>query len=267
MTSPVSDSSAYLAEHFALHGRLAVVTGGSSGIGLGIARALARAGADVALVARTASTLAAAVSEIDTASGGPGTTRVFAADLADRSELARVADGIITAVGAPAILVNAAAINLRPPMAELTDDEWDRTLDLNLTAPFLLGQRFAPGMADAHYGRIINLASQQAIRAFGNSGAYGASKAGIVGLTRSQAEAWAPSGITANAISPAFVETPSTAAVFSDPNVSDAMAARTMTGSNGVVADVEGLAVFLAGPSARAITGQLIYADAGFSVH
>ena len=163
--------------------------------------------------------------------------------------------------------MNAAAINLRPPMAQLTEDEWDRTIELNLTAPHLLAQRFGPLMAERGYGRIINLASQQAIRAFGNSGAYGASKAGIVGLTRSQAEAWAHAGVTANAISPAFVETPSTAAVFSDPAVGDAMAARTMTGANGVVADLEGLAVFLAGPSAAAVTGQLIYADAGFSVH
>ena len=122
-------------------------------------------------------------------------------------------------------------------------------------------------MAERGYGRIINLASQQAVRAFGNSGAYGASKAGIVGLTRSQAEAWARSGVTANAISPAFVETPSTAAVFADPAVSDAMAARTMTGTNGAVADLAGLAVFLAGPSAGAVTGQLLYADCGFSVH
>ena len=211
--------------------------------------------------------LAEAAAEIDAGCQRTGAAHPFAADLSRRADVTRVADEIIAALGSPAILVNAAAVNLRPPMAELTEDEWDRTLELNLTAPHLLTQRFAPLMAEQGYGRIINLASQQAIRAFGNSGVYGASKAGIVGLTRSQAEAWARSGVTANAISPAFVETPSTAAVFSDSAVSDAMAARTMTGTNGQVADLEGLAVFLAGPSAGAVTGQLLYADAGFSVH
>ena len=122
-------------------------------------------------------------------------------------------------------------------------------------------------MAERGYGRIINLASQQAIRAFGNSGVYGASKAASWGSPARRPRRGRTAGVTANAISPAFVETPSTAAVFSDPAVSDAMAARTMTGTNGVVADLEGLAVFLAGPSAAAVTGQLLYADAGFSVH
>jgi gluconate 5-dehydrogenase len=261
------DPTAFLVERFSLEELRAVVTGGSSGIGRGIALALARAGASVALVARNASTLAEAAAYIDEHTARPGAASFFAADLADRSAVERVGNEVLATFGSPTILVNAAAVNLRPPMAELTETEWDRTIELNLTAPHLLTQRFAPLMAEQGYGRIINLASQQAIRAFGNSGAYGASKAGVVGLTRSQAEAWARSGVTANAISPAFVETPSTAAVFSDPAVTNAMAARTMTGTNGVVADLEGLAVFLAGPSAGAVTGQLLYADAGFSVH
>jgi NAD(P)-dependent dehydrogenase (short-subunit alcohol dehydrogenase family) len=263
----MSGPDTFLADRFGLVGRLALVTGGSSGLGRGIAEALARAGATVALVARRRDALVAAATEIDACCDRPGAAQVFPADLAVRAEVPRVADDVVAALGAPAILVNAAAVNVRPPMSELTDDEWDRTLELNLTAPHVLAQRLAPHMAAAGYGRIINLASQQATRAFGNSGAYGASKAGIVGLTRSQAEGWAHAGVTANAISPAFVETPSTSAVFADPTVSAAMAARTMTGRNGVVGDIEGLAVFLAGPSAGAITGQLIYADAGFSVH
>jgi gluconate 5-dehydrogenase len=240
----------FLRDNFSLGGRIALVTGASTGIGAGIATALARAGATVARSART----------LDAADG-------FPADLTDRTQIDDLAERVGDALGAPTILVNAAAVNLRPPLDDLTPAEWDRTIALNLTAPHLLAQRLAPGMVDAGYGRILNLASQQAIRAFGNSGAYGASKAGIVGLTRSQAEAWAPYGVTANAISPAFVETPSTAAVFADPARREAMAARTMTGRNGTVADLVGLAVFLAGPSAAAITGQMIYADAGFSVH
>ena len=265
MSEPTPDP--HLTDRFSLDGRVAVVTGGSSGIGRALAEALAGAGATVAIVARRAAALAVEAARIDEAVGRSGAAHAFAADLCDRTELARVADGIEATVGPPAILVNNAAVNERPPMADLTAEVWDRTVALNLTAPFLLGQRFAPGMAAGGYGRIINLASQQAISAFGNSGAYGASKAGLVGLTRSQAEAWAGAGVTANAVSPAFVETPSTAAVFADPARAGAMAARTMTGRNGVADDLAGLVVFLAGPSAAAITGQLIFADLGFSAH
>jgi NAD(P)-dependent dehydrogenase (short-subunit alcohol dehydrogenase family) len=257
----------FLRSCFALEGRVALVTGGSTGIGAGIATALARAGATVALAARSTDALDATAAEIDDVCDRADAARGFAVDLTDRGQIDDLAHRVDAALGTPTILVNAAAVNLRPPLDELTPTEWDHTMALNLTAPHLLAQRLAPGMAAASYGRIVNLASQQAISAFGNSGAYGASKAGIVGLTRSQAEAWATAGITANAISPAFVETPSTSAVFADPARRDAMAARTMTGRNGEVADVEGLAVFLAGPSAAAVTGQLIYADAGFSVH
>lgn len=260
-------SDGYLRSRFALDGRVALVTGGSTGIGAGIATALARAGATVALAARSTDVLDATAASIAETCGRDEAARPFPADLTDRDQIDDLADRVGRELGAVTILVNAAAVNLRPPLDDLSPEDWDRTLALNLTAPHLLARRVVPGMVAAGYGRIVNLASQQAISAFGNSGAYGASKAGLVGLTRSQAEAWAGHGITANAISPAFVETPSTAAVFADPIRRDAMAARTMTGRNGAVADVEGLAVFLAGPAAGAITGQLIYADAGFSVH
>jgi gluconate 5-dehydrogenase len=137
---------------------------------------------------------------------------------------------------------------------------------VNLTAPFVLGQCFGPAMARRGWGRIINVASQQAIRAFGNSGGYGASKAGLTGLTRSQSEAWAGNGVCCNAITPGFVATPLTQAVASDPVRSAALAARTMIGRNGEPADFEGVAVFLASRASDYITGQLIFVDGGFSV-
>lgn len=150
-------------------------------------------------------------------------------------------------------------------MPELTEDDWDTTLAANLTAPFLLGRRLAPGMASRRWGRIVNVASQQTIRAFGNSGAYGVSKAGVAALTRSQAEAWSRDGVCVNAIAPGFVRTPLTEVVFGDPVQAEGMARRTMVGRNGELADFTGIAVFLASDASTYVTGQTIFVDGGFS--
>ncbi len=252
----------YLHRLFSLDGRVAVVTGGSSGIGKAMARALAGAGARVVVVARQAAGLDAAVTEIRSAGGTAGRVR---ADLGDRAGIGRACDEVRAIFGAPDILVNAAGVNIRPPLADLTLADWSRTLDVNLTAPFLLGQEFGPAMAARGWGRIINVASQQAMRAFGNSGGYGAAKGGLVSLTRSQAEAWATSGVQCNAIAPGFVPTAMTMAVASDPERSAALAARTMVGRNGRPADFAGIAVFLASSASDYVTGQLICVDGGFS--
>ena len=254
--------TSYLGRLFGLDGRIALVTGGSSGIGQAMAAALAGAGARVVLVARGEAALQQAAGELRQAGG---TVATVSADLADRAALERAAGQAAHAFGPPDILVNCAGINLRPPLAELSAADWDQTMAVNLTAPFLLGQRFGPAMAARGWGRIINIASQQAVRAFGNSGGYGASKGGLVSLTRSQSEAWAPSGVCCNAVSPGFVATPLTAAVAADPARSAALAARTMIGRNGEPADFAGVAVFLASRASDYVTGQLISVDGGFS--
>jgi gluconate 5-dehydrogenase len=245
----------YLDELFGLAGRTAVVTGGSSGIGLEMARALSGAGARVVLVARRQSLLDEAAASIG------GETSAISADLADRAALPAVLDKL----GVPDILINAAAVNRRPPLDQLTDDDWDVTLTANLTAPFLLGQRFGPAMAERGWGRIINVVSQQAFRAYGNSGAYGAAKAGLVGLTRSQAEAWSPHGVCCNAVAPGVVHTPLTEDTFADPSKVAKHAARTMIGRNGLPTDFAGCAVFLASDAAAAVTGQTLFVDGGYS--
>jgi len=254
--------TSYLDQLFSLDGLVAVVTGGSSGIGRAMAGALAHAGARVVVVARGERRLDETVRALRAA----GRSAVgVSADLGDRGALARAADAVAGEFGEPDILVNAAGINLRPPMDSLTMADWDQTIAVNLSAPFALGQRFGPRMAERGWGRIINIASQQAIRAFGNSGAYGASKGGLISLTRSQSEAWAPRGVCCNAISPGFVVTPLTAEVALDPARTAALAARTMTGRNGQAADFEGVAVFLASRASAYVTGQVIFVDGGFS--
>jgi NAD(P)-dependent dehydrogenase (short-subunit alcohol dehydrogenase family) len=252
----------YLSDLFSLDGRVAVVTGGSSGIGQAIARALAGAGARVVLVARGAEALDAAAARLR---AGDAEAAWVSADLGDRASLEEGAREAAAVFGEPDILVNCAGINLRPPMDALTIAEWDQTMAVNLTAPFLLGQRFGPPMAERGWGRIINVASQQAVRAFGNSGGYGASKGGLASLTRSQSEAWAPRGVRVNAIVPGFVITPLTREAARDPARSAALAARTMIGRNGEAGDFEGIAVFLTSPAGGYVTGQLIFVDGGFS--
>jgi NAD(P)-dependent dehydrogenase (short-subunit alcohol dehydrogenase family) len=256
-------SGGYLEELFSLSGRVAVVTGGSSGIGAEMARALAGAGARVVLVARDAERLGEAADQLK-AAGGAGAAWV-SADLADRAEVSRAAEEAEAAFGPPDILINCAGVNLRPPMAELTIQDWDLTMAVNLTAPFLLGQRFGPEMAARGWGRIVNVTSQQAQRAFANSGAYGASKGGLASLTRSQSEAWARSGVCCNSVCPGFVATRLNAHVARDPERMAALAARTMAGRNGQPADFAGVAVFLASRASDYVTGQTLYVDGGFS--
>jgi len=256
-------SSGFLDSLFSLDGRVAVVTGGSSGIGAAMAAALARAGSRVVLVARDATRLSSAVSELR---AWGGSAAWVSADLSSRDGVERGAAGAAAAFAEPDILVNCAGVNLRPPLGELSVADWELTMAVNVTAPFLLGQRFGPGMAARGWGRIINVTSQQAGRAFGNSGAYGVSKSGLAALTRSQSEAWARSGVCCNSVCPGFVPTRLNAAVSADPARLAAMAERTMAGRNGTPADFAGAAVFLASRASDYVTGHTLYVDGGFAV-
>ncbi|MGW0769973.1 SDR family NAD(P)-dependent oxidoreductase [Streptomyces sp. NPDC002676] len=257
-------SQTYLCELFSLDGQVAVVTGGSSGIGRAIAGALARAGADVVIVARKEAELRDAVDELT----DDGCRAAWvSADLSTRAGVRAAAEQAAEVFGEPDILVNSAGINLRPPMGELGEDVWDATMAVNLEAPYLLGQRFGPGMAERGFGRIIHITSQQAHRAFVQSGAYGVSKGALESLARSQAEAWSPYGVTCNTLVPGFVMTPLNARLSSDPEKVTALAARTMVGRNGLAEDFEGAAVFLASRASAYVTGQAIFVDGGLSVH
>ncbi|MEU0517671.1 SDR family oxidoreductase [Streptosporangium sp. NPDC006007] len=256
--------SAYLEDLFGLNDRVALVTGGSSGIGRAMAEALGRAGAAVVVVARRRPELADAV-RLLRAHGIRADS--ISADLADPGDVTRVCRRAPTFFGDIDILVNSAANNIRRPMADLTPGDYAQTIAVNLTAPYLLGQHFGPRMARRGWGRIINVGSQQSISAFGDSGAYGISKAGVTGLSRSQAEAWSARGVCCNTVVPGFVLTPLTEPAQAVPGRVEALAARSMTGRNGVPADFAGIAVLLAGRAGAYLTGQTICVDGGFSVH
>jgi NAD(P)-dependent dehydrogenase (short-subunit alcohol dehydrogenase family) len=256
--------SSYLDQLFSLEGRVAVVTGGSSGIGRGIATALASAGAAVVIVARGQAGLDATVAAIQDLGGK---AVAISADLGDRAAVAKAVAAARQPFGPPGILVNCAGLNLRPPLGELTIAQWDQLMAVNLTAAFLLGQAFGPEMAERGWGRIINIGSQQSVSAFGDSGLYGASKAGIAGLTRSQAEAWSRHGVCVNTIIPGFVLTPLTAQAASDPERVKYLAGRAMAKRNGLPEDFRGAALFLASAASAYVTGQMLFVDGGFSVH
>jgi gluconate 5-dehydrogenase len=218
----------------------------------------------VVVIARRETDLAATVAELE----ADGCRAAWvSADLGTRKGTRAAAEEAVEVFGEPDILVNCAGVNLRPPMGEVGDDVWDITMALNLEAPFLLGERFGPGMAERGFGRIIHVSSQQAHRAFVKSGVYGVSKGALESLTRSQAEAWSPSGVTCNALVPGFVMTPLNAALQADPEKVAALAARTMIGRNGVAEDFAGPAVFLASNASAYLTGQAVFVDGGFSVH
>lgn len=244
---------------FSVEGRVALVTGASSGLGRHAATVLAEAGAKVVGVARRAEALSDWASEV----GDSGA--VVAGDITDQAGLAELVDRIATPFGAPDILVHAAGLNPRLPADELTPAHWDTTLAVNLTAPFFLSQAFAPAMKEKSWGRIVNFASLQSFRAFPNGMPYGASKGGVAQMTRAMAEAWSGHGITANAIGPGFFETELTAAVFADPERAARNAEQTCIGRNGTMRDLDGPLLFLCSDASGYVTGQTLMLDGGFT--
>lgn len=247
---------------FSLDGRVAAVTGASAGIGRTLALALADAGASVVAVARRREALEAAVAAI-TAAGGRAAA--CPCDLGDPGRADAAAARMAEPLGPPDILVNAAGVNLREPADAVTPQTWERTLAVNLSTPFFLAQAMVPGMRERGWGRIINLASLQSVRAFPNSIAYGASKGAVAQMTRAMAQAWSPDGIACNAIAPGFFPTELTQAVFDDPQTAARNAAQTAIGRNGALADLAGTAVYLASPASDYVTGQVLFVDGGFT--
>jgi gluconate 5-dehydrogenase len=224
--------------------------------------ALAGAGASVVALGRRRAPLDESVAVI--AEGG-GTAAAVTADLARLDALPALAEAAAGPFGAPDILVNAAGVNLREPAEEVTPESWNETLAVNLSVPFFLARALVPAMRAKGWGRIVNIASLQSVRAFPRGVAYGASKGGVAQLTRAMAEAWSTDGIACNAIAPGFFPTELTAPIFADPARAAWAAGQTAIGRNGRLEDLHGTAIFLAAPASDYVTGQVIFVDGGFT--
>ena len=243
---------------FRLDGRLALVTGASRGIGLGIARAMAGAGARLVLAARPSKELDAAAAELGAAAAP--------VDLFQTERIAGWYQDVAVRHGSPDILVNAAGMTRRTPAEEISMAEWDSILSLNLTAVFVLSQAFARGViAAGGRGKIVNIASLMTFAARRTVAAYTASKGGIGQLTKALAVDWAGKGIHVNAVAPGYIDTPLNAPLVADAGFSEWVTGRTPLGRWGTPQDIGLAALFLASPAADFITGQILYVDGGWT--
>jgi 2-deoxy-D-gluconate 3-dehydrogenase len=249
---------------FDLKGRIAIVTGGNGGIGLGMARGLAGAGAGVVVVGRNAEKSKAAVEEL----GKLGVeTLAVQADVSDEAAVARLVQAALDRFGRIDVLVNNAGTNLRKPLHEYSLEEWHRVMDTNLTSAFLCSRAVYPAMKKAGGGKIINIGSMMSIFGASFAPAYGASKGGIVQLTKSAASAWARDNIQVNAVLPGWIDTELTQGARRQvPGLHDNVLRRTPAGRWGTIDDMAGVAVFLASAASDFVTGTAIPVDGGYSI-
>lgn len=246
---------------FRLDGQRALVTGASKGIGRAGAVALAAAGAEVVLAARTLPEMEETVAELSAAGLR---ARAFALDVTDRAAVRR----LVAAEGPFDVLVNNAGTNIREPFLEVTDASLDSLLDLNIRAMFTVAQAAAQGMAAAgREGSIINLSSINGHVAGANRSVYSATKHAVEGLTKAMSFELGPKGIRVNAIAPGFVETPLTRPVLQDPKFRDNVVRAMPLGRIMTVDDIMGAIVFLASPASRMISGLSLVIDGGTLTH
>jgi len=249
---------------FDLTGKVAVVTGGNGGIGLGIARGLARAGADIAVVGRQAGKLEAAVAELE----GLGVkAAAIACDVTDEAAVAAMAAEVGERFGRLDILVNNAGTSVRKAPQDLTAEDWHQVIDTNMTSAFLCAKACYPLMKAAGGGKVINNGSMLSIFGAPWNAAYGASKGGVVQFSRSLATAWAPDNIQVNCILPGWIDTDLTRKARQQvEGLHERILARTPAGRWGDPDDFAGVAVFLASAASDFITGVALPVDGGYSI-
>jgi 2-deoxy-D-gluconate 3-dehydrogenase len=245
---------------FDLDGRVAIVTGGNGGIGLGIARGLAEAGARVVIAGRDSIKGASAVASL-----GGGEHLFVTADVTGQDSCRRLIAEAVERFGRLDILVNNAGISVRAAPQNYTEAEWRAVLDTNLTSTFFTAQAAYPEMKRAGGGKIVNIGSVMSVMAAPYSAPYAASKGGVVQLTKSLATAWAADNIQANAILPGWIETDMTATARAQvPGLHERVLTRTPAGRWGQPSDLAGAAVFLASAASDFVTGATIPVDGGY---
>lgn len=238
------------------------MTGASRGLGLTFARALARAGADVAMTSRALASLDGPRAEIETFGH-----RAVAIELDVREErsIRRAVEAAHAALGKIDILVNNAGCNIRKPAVDVTWDDWNTILDTNLRGPFFVAQAAARHMIPRRYGRIINIGSVTSVAGYAGLGPYGASRGGIKQLTMSLADDWGPHNITVNCLAPGWFKTRQNQVMYEDQSWVNYLVDRIPLKRPGAVEDLEGAVVFLASDASAYVTGQILLVDGGIS--
>lgn len=250
-------------ELFDIRGKVVLLTGASKGLGKAMAMGLAKAGADLALCARSLEELRKTKAEAE--SHGVK-ANVYRMDVLSRASIQESVSAVIRDFGKIDILVNNAGVNVRKPVTQLAETEWDLVLDTNLKGYFLVAQAVAPHMIARGKGKVINIASIMGTVALDNLVAYASSKGGIVQMTKVMAIEWAKHNINVNAIGPTYFETPLVAALRDDPERFRFINERTPMGRWGQPEELEGTVIFLASRASDFITGQTIYVDGGWTI-
>lgn len=248
-------------ELFSLEGKVAVVTGGTSGIGRALSLGLADAGADVVATARRQQQVDDTAAEIE--KRGRKSLRV-ASDVGDRASLEKLREAVLSEFGRVDILVNCAGIIKRTPTLDLAEEEWTNIINTNLTGTLRACQVFGRAMLARGYGRIVNIASLNSFVALSEVAAYAASKAGVASLTRSLAVEWSKKGVTVNAVAPGVFRTDLNAQLLDSTPRGQELLMRTPMGRFGKTEELVGAVVYLASDSASFVTGQILVVDGGF---
>jgi len=252
------------AASFDLRGKVAIVTGGNGGIGLGMARGLADAGAAIAVVGRNEAKSAAAVADL----GGRGVRAIaVATDVTDKDAVAAMIARVVRELGRIDILINNAGMSIRKPPHVIEVEEWREVIDTNLTSAFICSKAAYPALKASGGGKVINIGSMMSIFGASFAPAYAASKGGIVQFTRACACAWAADNIQVNAILPGWIDTDLTRRAREQVDgLHDRVLARTPAGRWGAIDDFAGVAVFLSSTASDFVTGTAIPVDGGYSV-